>query len=98
MRFLFIVVVVVVVVVVCQPSTIMSSACTRLSHIVNHLQPTACAARTVDVETYKAMLIQCRDELKAFINEKNCHPILIRLGTASQTHTHTLSLSRAYMQ
>lgn len=41
------------------------------------LSPTSA---TADTFTYQAELKKCRDDLRVFIDEKNCHPILVRLA------------------
>lgn len=42
--------------------------------------PAAAAHGTRDVKAYAAMLAACERELREFIDEENCHPILVRLA------------------
>lgn len=52
----------------------------RLQIIQGHLAPTYWGRSADEVAAYRAALLQCREELRQFILEESCAPILVRLA------------------
>lgn len=52
----------------------------RLQALQAHVAPSYWGRSDAEVAHYRSQLAQARAELRAFINEENCHPIMIRLA------------------
>ena len=55
----------------------------RVADLARTIQPHPTAAEVAgvgEVYVYQESLKKCRDDLRAFIDEVNCHPILLRLA------------------
>ena len=52
----------------------------RLEVLRGHLAPSYWGRSPAAVAEYRGALLQCREELRQFILEENCAPILVRLA------------------
>lgn len=67
----------------------------RLSKLIGHLQSNPTSAESEYVAHYRQKLRELREELKKFIDENNCNPILVRLAWHdSGTYDRTIGVNK----